>query len=509
MKKFRRLALAAGLLAGGFTALGHLQNAQAIDGQITTSSYLDNIEISPTLNCLVHRQGDTRPAFFGTPADSACGTFLAVGGTLYGPTAVRGGDGAGLATPRTAFTPVSQTPVVGTGTLEDPYKVTTVVKAGELFKVSQVDSYSLNREYYRTQISVERLTAAADTPVKIWHAADCKVNDKDNGYGFKKAHHTVGCQSDNDDHSRGTQIVEMVPREGDAKYFEGAYNDMWHAIGTQTLFSDTCKCGDADNLDNAIGLSWAGTVNAPLNVSLFTNFSPAGKSMVNEAPVYWSAPDAINAFLTENNSFYIDARDFDPFITDFPSQSFWDDALTVTVDPPAAGDPFSVTKTDSDASRNRVLSQVTVVPSALGDFVLHTHVSDGYYTINKDITVHVFQRQTVLKAWAATIDLTSTASKIPLAMNATLTSGGQPLANKVVFFLVSPTGGSCYAVTNASGFATCQIIVSAVQAVLGLGNYQATFIGDNRYLPSYSRGRLINLGLVGGGGPSVPALPLP
>ena len=179
------------------------------------------------------------------------------------------------------------------------------------------------------------------------------------------------------------------------------------------------------------------------------------------------------------------------------------------MDPPAAGDPFSVTKTDSDASRNRVLSQVTVVPSALGDFVLHTHVSDGYYTINKDITVHVFQRQTVLKAWAATIDLTSTASKIPLAMNATLTSGGQPLANKVVFFLVSPTGGSCYAVTNASGFATCQIIVSAVQAVLGLGNYQATFIGDNRYLPSYSRGRLINLGLVGGGGPSVPALPLP
>lgn len=499
MKLFRRLAITAALVAGGFTAVGMAQNAQAADGQILTSSHIDNITISPTLNCSVHRNGDTTSSFFGSQGN-ACGTFLAAGGVLYGPAAFPGGDAAGLLQPRTAFTPVSQTPVVGIGTLEDPYKVTTVVNAGDQFRVSQVDSYSLGREYYRTQITVERTGAAAGAAVKVWHAADCKTNGNDNGFGFKKAVDTVGCQSENTDHTRATQIVEFVPREGDSSYFEGSYASLYQKIGQQLPFDDTCKCNDIE--DNAAGLSWAFTVDGPTAVSLFKNFSPSGHSIVNEVPFYWSIPNSINAFLSENNTFTIDARDFDPFVNDFPVHTNWDDPLTVTVDPPASGDFFTVGQTNSIQSRDRVVSNVTVVPTQQGDFTLKVHISDGYYTVDKDVAVHVAKRPTTLKVWAATIDL-SGPSKIPLAMNATLLSNGVPVPNKVVILKASPNGGSCVITTNAAGYGSCQIVISAVQAVLGLGAYEGIFPGDNRYEYAYARGRLIQLGLLSG------SLPLP
>lgn len=502
MKMFRRLAIAAALVAGGFTAVGMAQSAQAADGQILTSSKIDNITISPTLNCSVHREGDTTSSFFGG-SGNACGTFLTVGGLLYGPSAVPGGDAAGLASPRVAFTPVSQTPVVGTGTVEDPYKVTTVVTAGDKLKVSQVDSYSLDREYFRTQISIERLAGApAAVPVKVWHAADCKTNGSDNGFGFKKAHKTVGCQAQDSTGARTSQIVEFVPREGDASYFEGSYADLWKKIGLKQDFDNSCVCSASH--DNSAGLSWSLTVDAPTAVSLFKNFSPTGQSMVNSSPYYWSIPSTVNAFLTENNTFTLDARDFlDPGLTDFPVASTWDDPLAVTVDPPTVTDPFTVTKNDTIVSRDRVVSNINVTPTQLGDYTVKVHITDGFYTVDKNVSIHVAKRPTTLKAWAIALDLTGP-NKVPLAMNATLTSGGLPVAGKTILFTVAITGGTCYAVTDAAGYATCQIIVSAVQAVLGLGNHTAFFGGDNRYDAALTKSsRLLNLGLTAG------ALPLP
>jgi hypothetical protein len=52
--------------------------------------------------------------FYG---DTVCGTLIAVGGTLYGPANISAGINV---VPRTAYTPVSQTPVTGSGTNADP-----------------------------------------------------------------------------------------------------------------------------------------------------------------------------------------------------------------------------------------------------------------------------------------------------------------------------------------------------------------------------------------------------
>ncbi len=93
------------------------------------------ITISPDLSCAVNYDGDTYGEFYG---DTACGTLIAVNGVLYGPASIPAG---GSASPRTAFTPASQT-VSGSGTPQDPRRITTVVDAGTSgLRLTEVDSY--------------------------------------------------------------------------------------------------------------------------------------------------------------------------------------------------------------------------------------------------------------------------------------------------------------------------------------------------------------------------------
>jgi YVTN family beta-propeller protein len=85
-------------------------------------------------------------------------------------------------------------------------------------------------------------------------------------------------------------------------------------------------------------------------------------------------------------------------------------------------------------------------------------------------------------------------SLLPLGvtgLNATLTSNGTPLAGQTIDF--TATGGTplCQAVTNASGYATCNAIppILATVSVL-LGGYNATFAGTVYYKPSSAHGPL-------------------
>ena len=55
---------------------------------ISSAGPLGTIRISPTLNCIVLRTGETVGAFF----ENACGTFAAVDGVLYAPATVPGGS---------------------------------------------------------------------------------------------------------------------------------------------------------------------------------------------------------------------------------------------------------------------------------------------------------------------------------------------------------------------------------------------------------------------------------
>ncbi|MGZ4222408.1 MAG: hypothetical protein ACXVH3_14790, partial [Solirubrobacteraceae bacterium] len=67
--------------------------------------------------------------------------------------------------------------------------MTTIVQGNDqstgspLLTLAQTDSYVVGNEYYRTEITLNNLTASP-LPVKLYHAADCYLQGSDSGYGF-------------------------------------------------------------------------------------------------------------------------------------------------------------------------------------------------------------------------------------------------------------------------------------------------------------------------------------
>ncbi len=252
------------LLAGASLALSSTASAASI----VSAGPLTSITISPDLNCNVLHTGDASPEWFG---GTACGT-LAVDqstATLYGPLSIPAGGGA---TPRTAFTPISQTGPTGTGTSLDPFKIVTVAALGlSGLTITQTDSYVVGQESYRTdvQISNSNLTSRS---VRLYAAGDCYLQNSDYGYGRVDGS-AVACTATA---NPGSRIEQLFPLTSGSSYMEALYSTMWSQIGAQAAGPNTCICATLE--DNAILLSWDVTVPGAgsATVSHLTTFSPLG-----------------------------------------------------------------------------------------------------------------------------------------------------------------------------------------------------------------------------------------
>lgn len=269
----RALLLVVALLAIGAVACkpGASGINPAVDATITSPGPLTSISISSDLNCAVNHVGDTFGEFYG---DTACGTFIAVGGTLYGPAVVPAGDGPGGAFPRTTYTAVSQVGPIGTGTAGDPFKIVTVVALGTTgITLTETDSYVVGRESYTTDVQLSNTTASA-VPVRVYRAGDCFLQNSDFGYGSVGPAGAVACRTSLDPTSR---IEQWNPITAGSHYVEDLYRTVWADIGSQNAFPDTCTC--ATLLDNGAGLSWDVTVPAlgQTTVSSLITFSPLGR----------------------------------------------------------------------------------------------------------------------------------------------------------------------------------------------------------------------------------------
>jgi uncharacterized repeat protein (TIGR01451 family) len=254
-----------------------LGSPPAFAAAIGSAGPLTRVEISPDLNCAVDHTGDTDPEFFG---DTACGTLLASGGTLYGPANIPAG---GSASPRTAFTPVSQSPVTGTGTGADPFTVVTVVSLGSSgLQITETDSYVTGEESYRTDVTVTNTSLVQATAV-LYRAGDCFLQNSDLGFGSADpATGAVSCVAGVDDGNGntvpGTRIEQWFPLSSGSNYLENFFGSVWAAIGGQLPFTDSCaQC--ANYVDNGAGLSWSLTIPAggSQTRSHLTVFSPLGR----------------------------------------------------------------------------------------------------------------------------------------------------------------------------------------------------------------------------------------
>ncbi len=230
------------------------------------------------------------------------GTFLVVDDTLYAPNFEEHGatatDDLGSYIP---FTPVSQTDVTGSGTEADPYQVTTVVDAGTTgLTISQVDSYVVGGEAYRTDVTITNI-GTANTDAILYRAMDCYLGGSDNGYGLvDPTNGSVACTKTPNNNPAG-RIEQLYPLTGGSQYYQADYFEVWAAIGSHEPFPNTCQC-DAF-IDNGMGLSWTISVPAGESVSYshLTTFSPLGRAPLTTSKV---AADA-SSMAGETNGYTI------------------------------------------------------------------------------------------------------------------------------------------------------------------------------------------------------------
>jgi uncharacterized repeat protein (TIGR01451 family) len=377
------IALLGAVVAGVGTSLTALAAQQVI----TSAGPLTSIYITDDLNCQVAHLGD--PGFEFYPNDmqiGACGTFLTVGLTLYGPASVPAG---GNATPRTPWTPVSQTPVTGSGTSSDPYKIVTVVAADNTgITLTETDSYVVGQEVYRTDVRLDNSGASAQA-VLLYRAGDCFLGGagtagSGNDFGFGQVGSPAGAiaclgQSSppTSPPTAGTRIEQWVPITGGSHFYETTFSAGWLKIGQQATFPDTCDCSTFE--DNWAGLSWAATVAAlsSTTISHLTVFSPLGitplatTKTADSATASPGTADGYTITVTNTNAFAVTLNSvFDVLPAGF-SYTLGSTTGVTTSDPVVSGQqltwsgPFSVAGFGGSVS----LHFGVMVSSVCGDYL--------------------------------------------------------------------------------------------------------------------------------------------
>ncbi len=244
----------------------------AAETTIRSAGPLTEIIVSDTLNCQVAHEADEQFELY--PSGSTvgdCGTFLAVAGTVYGP--------SNASATLTAWTPNAQAPVSGAGSGGDPLRIVTVVDAPEPgLRVQQTDKYVVGSQSYRTDIQIQNASAEPRAGI-LYRAGDCYLQESDSGYG-RVDNGAPACIVDP---ALGRRIEQWTPITQGSHYFEGGYGEVWSIIRSQQHFPDRCECDV--RLDNGAGLSWSVDL-APgqsVVISHDTFFSPVGRGPVQQS----------------------------------------------------------------------------------------------------------------------------------------------------------------------------------------------------------------------------------
>ena len=464
--------IAACLVAGTVLAL----SSSAFAASIVSAGPLTDITISTDLNCSVNHTGDTSPEWFGT---TACGTFAVdqSTATLYSPASIPAG---GSASPKTAFTPVSQAGPTGAGTSADPFRIVTVVGlAASGLTITQTDTYVVGQESYRTDVQISNANGSSRA-VRLYAAGDCYLQNSDLGYGRVDGS-AVACTASTDPSSR---IEQLYPLTSGSSYMEDYYNTIWARIGAQAAGPNTCTC--ASLLDNGILLSWDVTVPATgsITVSHLTTFSPLGFAPLTTT----KTADSSTANPGAGDGYTITIHN--------PNAT----AVTVTsiTDTLPAGFAYVAGSTTGATTANPTISGQNLTwngsfnAPAGGDVTLHFNVTvsstPGTYTNNAGgdagsvavaptgdtapITVRSSLLPTTLTVSPATGDFAD-----PTTVSAVLTSTASPVAGKTVTLKLNGVE-TCSGTTDATGRASCSITPGEAAATYPL---TAAFAGDATY----------------------------
>lgn len=249
--------------------------------EITSSGPLSRIMISDTLSCQVKHRDDELFEFFPSTSEIGdCGTFLGLGGTVYGPS-------GGTAT-RISWTPASQAPVAGTGSSGDPFRIVTTVDLPEAsLRVVETDSYVVGSQSYRTDLQITNFGNAIQTGF-VFRAADCFLQGEDTGL-VRVDNGAPACIVEP---ARGRRIEQWTPITPGSHFFAGSFTEVWDLVASQQNLPDRCECDETFPFDNGAGLSWELNLGSGQTVTYSheTFFSPLGRGPAQE-PFRDSVPD--------------------------------------------------------------------------------------------------------------------------------------------------------------------------------------------------------------------------
>jgi hypothetical protein len=145
---------------------------------------------------------------------------------------------------------------VGRGTRERPFKVTTVVDAGDTgLRITQTDSYVVGQDFYTTTITVKnRGTSRQD--VVLYKFGDCYLNGTDGNTIGKVVQSSLGrapaCESTD---PNLPEVLSLLPRSGGYTYTSGDLDAIYDAPEIQVPYGNTCEpCRVV--IDSGVGLSW-------------------------------------------------------------------------------------------------------------------------------------------------------------------------------------------------------------------------------------------------------------
>ncbi|MFR0558562.1 hypothetical protein ACLUWO_06720 [Pseudoscardovia radai] len=269
--------LAAALAVASAPVAAHADDTKSGDGlhvdpglgsgqmYILDGDPIDEIATTQSLNCIVHRRGDSLPSFY---AWDACGTFAVVDDVLYRPGNVMGGtqsiDSAH------GYWLRSQD-VWGTGTADDPATIRTVVDAEDSgVELTQLDSYVDGEDHVTTSISATN-TSGRSVDLVLYRAGDCLAGSAHHesgisGYGW------AACTAED-----SNRVVQWSDMSGGATAYVGARTDVWDAVGSHKPFPN--GAGDDSTGDGGMGISWQFNL-------------PAGKTVMTESRLALLEKDA-------------------------------------------------------------------------------------------------------------------------------------------------------------------------------------------------------------------------
>jgi hypothetical protein len=178
----------------------------------------------------------------GNTQTADMGVFARMAGVLYAPafSTHPGGTATGSIGVNTPWTPVSISPVTGTGTAADPFTVVVVADAAATgLRMTMTVTYVNGENFFRKNIV---FTSATAQTFDVFLGGDIYLANSDSGIPFFSS----GAVGGQDCGNPPTYTILFIPVTAANRYSARGYSTVWSEIGAG-LLSNVIKTGCQDN----------------------------------------------------------------------------------------------------------------------------------------------------------------------------------------------------------------------------------------------------------------------